>query len=91
MFKPINCFHLIVQRSLLYSTDSSRQAEDQSSLSLHASTLGDLIREAHHHAFKADDKIVTDQHVNQALHHRQYRLGYLREAFTGKTFRVGHN
>jgi lon-related putative ATP-dependent protease len=62
-------------------TDSSRQAEDQSSLSLHASTLGDLIREAHHHAFKADDKIVTDQHVNQALHHRQYRLGYLRELY----------
>ena len=62
-------------------TDSSRQAEDQSSLSLHASTLGDLIREAHHHAFKSDDKIVTDQHVNQALHHRQYRLGYLRELY----------
>lgn len=62
-------------------TDSSRQAEDQSSLSLHASTLGDLIREAHHHAFKAGDKIVTDEHVNQALHHRQYRLGYLRELY----------
>uniref|UniRef100_UPI00257A7555 Lon protease family protein n=1 Tax=Acinetobacter sp. UBA6526 TaxID=1945950 RepID=UPI00257A7555 len=62
-------------------TDSSRQAEDQSSLSLHASTLGDLIREAHHHAFKSCDKIVTDQHVNQALHHRQYRLGYLRELY----------
>lgn len=62
-------------------TDSSRQAEDQSSLSLHASTLGDLIREAHHHAFKSGDKIVTDQHVNQALHHRQYRLGYLRELY----------
>ncbi|KHF78473.1 ATP-dependent protease La Type II [Acinetobacter sp. neg1] len=62
-------------------TDSSRQAEDQSSLSLHASTLGDLIREAHHHAFKAGDKIVTDEHVNHALHHRQYRLGYLRELY----------
>ncbi len=62
-------------------TDSSRQAEDQSSLSLHASTLGDLIREAHHHAFKAGDKIVTEEHVNQALHHRQYRLGYLRELY----------
>ena len=62
-------------------TDSSRQAEDQSSLSLHASTLGDLIREAHHHAFKADDKMVSEKHVNQALHHRQYRLGYLRELY----------
>ncbi|WP_416202203.1 Lon protease family protein, partial [Acinetobacter sp. V2] len=62
-------------------TDSSRQAEDQSSLSLHASTLGDLIREAHHHAFKANEKLVTDQHINLALQHRQYRLGYLRELY----------
>ncbi|ANF81508.1 ATP-dependent protease [Acinetobacter sp. NCu2D-2] len=62
-------------------TDSSRQAEDQSSLSLHALTLGDLIREAHHHAFKAGDKMVTEQHINTALDHRKYRLGYLRELY----------
>lgn len=62
-------------------TDSSRQAEDQSSLSLHALTLGDLIREAHHHAEKSQDKIVTEQHINMALQHRQYRLGYLRELY----------
>jgi predicted ATP-dependent protease len=43
--------------------------------------LGDLIREAHHHAFTAGDKTVSDKHVNQALHHRQYRLGYLRELY----------
>ncbi|WP_368854902.1 Lon-insertion domain-containing protein, partial [Klebsiella pneumoniae] len=40
-----------------------------------------LIREAHHHAFKANDKMVTDQHINLALQHRQYRLGYLRELY----------
>ncbi|MDY6462320.1 ATP-binding protein [Acinetobacter faecalis] len=62
-------------------TDSSRQAEDQSSLSLHALTLGDLIREAHHHAAKADDKMVTEAHINTALDHRKYRLGYLRELY----------
>lgn len=62
-------------------TDSSRQAEDQSSLSLHALTLGDLIREAHHHAFQADDKMVSDKHINTALDHRKYRLGYLRELY----------
>ena len=62
-------------------TDSSRQAEDQSSLSLHALTLGDLIRESHHHAFKAGDKTVTSEHINTALKHRQYRLGYLRELY----------
>ena len=70
-------------RSALASllTDSSRQAEDQSSLSLHALTLGDLIREAHHHAAKAEDKMVTDAHINTALDHRKYRLGYLRELY----------
>ncbi|WP_163123600.1 Lon protease family protein [Acinetobacter portensis] len=62
-------------------TDSSRQAEDQSSLSLHALTLGDLIREAHHHAAKAEDKMVTEAHINTALDHRKYRLGYLRELY----------
>lgn len=62
-------------------TDSSRQAEDQSSLSLHALTLGDLIREAHHHALQADDKIVSELHIDTALKHRQYRLGYLRELY----------
>lgn len=62
-------------------TDSSRQAEDQSSLSLHALTLGDLIRESHHHASQAGDKAVTDKHINLALQHRQYRLGYLRELY----------
>ncbi|ALH95572.1 Lon protease family protein [Acinetobacter equi] len=70
-------------RSALASllTDSSRQAEDQSSLSLHALTLGDLIREAHHHAIKADAKTVTDAHISMALDHRKYRLGYLRELY----------
>ncbi len=62
-------------------TDSSRQAEDQSSLSLHALTLGDLIREAHHHAFQAADKMVSEKHINMALDHRKYRLGYLRELY----------
>lgn len=62
-------------------TDSSRQAEDQSSLSLHALTLGDLIREAHHHAAQAGDKTVSEKHINTALDHRKYRLGYLRELY----------
>ena len=62
-------------------TDSSRQAEDQSSLSLHALTLGDLIRESHHHAAQTDEKMVTALHINTALKHRQYRLGYLRELY----------
>lgn len=62
-------------------TDSSRQAEDQSSLSLHALTLGDLIRESHYHAEQAGDSMVTEAHINMALDHRKYRLGYLRELY----------
>ncbi|GAA5006910.1 ATP-binding protein [Acinetobacter puyangensis] len=62
-------------------TDSSRQAEDQKSLSLHASTLGDLIRESNHHAVQRQDQIVTAEHIGLALKHRQYRLGYLRELY----------
>lgn len=62
-------------------TDSSRQAEDQKSLSLHASTLGDLIRESHHHAAQRHETVVTAEHINLALQHRQYRLGYLRELY----------
>ena len=62
-------------------TDSSRQAEDQKSLSLHASTLGDLIRESHHHAMQRGENTVTSEHINLALQHRLYRLGYLRELY----------
>ncbi|WP_179998369.1 ATP-binding protein [Acinetobacter sp. YH12239] len=62
-------------------TDSSRQAEDQSSLSLHALTLGDLIHESHHHASKSNATMVTAEHIGTALKHRQYRLGYLRELY----------
>jgi lon-related putative ATP-dependent protease len=62
-------------------TDSSRQAEDQKSLSLHAATLGDLIREAHHHAAQQQQSIVEAEHINLALKHRQYRLGYLRDLY----------
>lgn len=62
-------------------TDSSRQAEDQSSLSLHAATLGDLLREAAHIASTQDAKSVTAAHIDETLAQRQYRLGYLRELY----------
>ena len=68
-------------------TDSSRQAEDQSSLSLHALTLGDLIRESHHHASQSNEKMVSAEHISTALKHRQYRLGYLRELYWQDLFR----
>ncbi len=62
-------------------TDSSRQAEDQSSLSLHAATLGDLLREASTLAIQQEDRQVTAKHINATLSARQYRLGHLRELY----------
>jgi predicted ATP-dependent protease len=62
-------------------TDSSRQAEDQSSLSLHAATLGDLLREASTLAIQQNDRQVTAKHINATLSARLYRLGHLRELY----------
>ncbi|XID75938.1 Lon protease family protein [Alkanindiges sp. WGS2144] len=62
-------------------TDSSRQAEDQTSLSLHAATLGDLLREAEHLAKNQQARMVGSQHIEEALAQRRYRLGYLRELY----------
>ncbi len=62
-------------------TDSSRQAEDQSSLSLHAATLGDLLREASTLALQQDDRQVTAKHIDATLAARLYRLGHLRELY----------
>lgn len=62
-------------------TDSSRLAEDQTSLSLHAASLGDLLREAGHIASTQDAKLVNAGHVEEALAQRRYRLGYLRELY----------
>ena len=62
-------------------TDSSRQAEDQTSLSLHAATLGDLLREAAHLATTQEASMVSAQHIAATLAERQYRLGYLRELY----------
>lgn len=62
-------------------TDSSRLAEDQTSLSLHAASLGDLLREAGHIATTQNAKLVHAGHVEEALAQRRYRLGYLRELY----------
>ena len=62
-------------------TDSSRQAEDQTSLSLHAATLGDLLREAAHLVASRDASMVSAQHIADTLEQRRYRLGYLRELY----------
>ncbi|MEY2863102.1 MAG: hypothetical protein RLY58_809 [Pseudomonadota bacterium] len=62
-------------------TDSSRQAEDQQALSLHAATLGDLLCEASTHAQHAGERQVSARHIDATLAERRNRLGYLRELY----------
>jgi len=61
--------------------DSSRKAEDQASLSLHAASLGDLLCEANQLATAAQAKQITAQHIRATVAERNYRLGYLRELY----------
>jgi lon-related putative ATP-dependent protease len=61
--------------------DSSRQAEDQQALSLHAASLGNLLCEANMHALQQGAKQITAQHIEATLAERRYRLGYLRELY----------
>ncbi len=61
--------------------DSSRKAEDQASLSLHAASLGDLLCEANQVAIAAHAKQISAQHIQATVAERNYRLGYLRELY----------
>lgn len=61
--------------------DSSRKAEDQATLSLHAASLGDLLCEANQLATAAQAKQITAQHIQATVAERNYRLGYLRELY----------
>lgn len=58
---------------------ASRQAESQHELSLHASRLGDLLREAHHYA--QGQNFITAEHIRQAEQQQQYRHAYLKELY----------
>ena len=62
-------------------SDSSRQAEDQQQLSLHAATLGDLLLEANVHARQRNARMVQASDIDAVLAERRYRLGYLRELY----------
>ncbi|RZU37066.1 lon-related putative ATP-dependent protease [Fluviicoccus keumensis] len=70
-------------RSALMSLieESARSAEDQFKLSLHAASVGDLLREAHFWAKSEDAKQVTSRHVRLALNGQERRRGQLREYY----------
>ena len=61
--------------------ESSRNAEDQQKLSLHAASVGDLLREAHYWALQQQHKQVTVEHIRLALAGQERRRGQLRELY----------
>jgi len=70
-------------RSALMSLieESARAADDQQKLSLHAASVGDLLREAHYWAQADGAKQVTARHVHQALDGQERRRGQLQEYY----------
>jgi len=61
--------------------ESARNAEDQHKLSLHAASVGDLLREANYWAEQQQQKIVSADHVRLALAGQERRRGQLRELY----------
>lgn len=61
--------------------ESSRVAENQNALSLHAGYLKDLLRESHYYAQQQQAEIIDKRHVETALQQHLYRLGYWRDLY----------
>lgn len=61
--------------------ESARTAEDQEKLSLHAASVGDLLREAHYWAMTQEQKHVSSVQVRQALASQERRRSQLRELY----------
>jgi predicted ATP-dependent protease len=61
--------------------ESSRNAEDQQKLSLHAASVGDLLREAHYWAESQKQKHASVDHIRLALAGQERRRGQLRELY----------
>ena len=61
--------------------ESSRNAEDQQKLSLHAASVGDVLREAHYWAEAQKQKHASVEHIRLALAGQERRRGQLRELY----------
>ncbi|MBF2718571.1 AAA family ATPase [Psychrobacter sp. NG254] len=81
----------IIDYADLYPFDSSAQAtllehlslqaEEQDRLSLHSDLLIKLLHESNRHARLDDQKLVTADHVTQAIDDMDERSGYLRDLY----------
>lgn len=61
--------------------EAAREAEDQEKLSLHAASVGDLLREANYWAADAGAKLIKNTHIQAALEGQERRHERLRKLY----------
>ncbi len=61
--------------------EAARGAEDQEKLSLHAASVGDLLREANYWAAEAGAKLIKNTHIQAALDGQERRHERLRKLY----------
>ncbi|MDP2226902.1 MAG: AAA family ATPase [Moraxellaceae bacterium] len=61
--------------------ESAREAEDQEKLSLHAASVGDLLREANYWAGLDGARVIRNTHIQQALEGQERRHERLRKLY----------
>ena len=76
--KLLHCSNKAVARVIEHS---SRMAEHQNRLSLHAADIANLLRESDYWARQAGAKLIQNSHVDQALESAQYRSSRIRDQF----------
>jgi len=76
--KLLHCSNKAVARVIEHS---SRMAEHQDRLSLHAADIANLLRESDYWARQAGSKLIQNSHVDQALESARYRSSRIRDQF----------
>ncbi|MEX0605134.1 MAG: ATP-binding protein [Marinobacter sp.] len=76
--KLLHCHQKAVARVIEHS---SRMAEHQDRLSLHAADIANLLRESDYWARQAGAKLIQASHVEQALTSARYRSSRIRDQF----------
>jgi lon-related putative ATP-dependent protease len=76
--KLLHCSNKAVARVIEHS---SRMAEHQDRLSLHAADIANLLRESDYWARQAGAKLIQNSHVDQALESARYRSSRIRDQF----------
>ncbi len=72
----MHCDRTAVMRIIEHS---SRVAEDQTKLSLHAANIANLLREADYWAGQSGSKLIRQEHIRKALDSADHRTGRVRD------------